>query len=1010
MKIACLQFAPQVGDVDNNLNRADAVLSKGNQTDLDEVDLLVLPELAFSGYNFKSLQDISPFLEPSGSGISALWARTTALKYNCNVVVGYPEKVDVTPEWPASPEYYNSTLIVNGEGETIANYRKSFLYYVDEKWALEGRDGFYNDYIPGLGETAMGICSDIKFVAISSRPPSRTLKERNLTRSSPYKLEAPWLAFEFAFHVLQVAANLVVISMAWPTDEDQRQYSRMPQEPDMNTITYWVQRLEPLIRAEQQDEIIVVFCNRTGSEEDLTYAGTSAVIGIKGGEVSVYGLLGRGVKELLVVDTARPAFAKLVQRTETNTTVDQEIPDTSVLLPRQPVVNASPEKLPKISSQAPKLSTAAAERQSHKPTIASRREEARHDSPKPLFTPASPERIPSAQTSEKRSYIATEKREEPPISLNTVTIQSPTSTGRRKEKPMSPSIIIPDSAFRPKRTSAEDESDSPTIETPTAPSPTPSSMRPKLFLPTTEENFELKYRQALTPFPGTAPDPRDDKLRARPFIFDGSVTVTTDILTPRTPYLEFFRDSSPQESKFYWMPPEETEESVQLQLPQNSLSAISKMKSGMSAQKTTGHMPRRQFRSPASNNLVPQQPAPSTEDKSGEKPAKVRVPTPAETQPPPTVLGSRNGPASRGPPTDPLSSASANASLPTLDQLRDLSLRSNSRSDKISSPVIERSNAIFDLSSSPFTHAKRGRDTEPQYPVADPRPQSTSRASIPIAASPSLFGDCVKQGEQQQTRQLKDEKQQTPRKNPEPQRNGERKQSRGGGRDASNRPTSSRRVGSEKSGQVRHISRPTSRRGHHDPVEEREHTQKLRSRSLGGADPVVRRVRAADIAAKNSLYGGNIVRPQTSIGHRRDTPPKFSPGYQPKLSPSAFSDPSDESTQQVQRGRPGIARESSHGPDRASSKTSRLSPDNPFTGVGDDEIIATISRINDGCPVHTSGGTPAAVVKSKEGILYAVEFAKGVETLAESIIPTQEKDVLTRLGIEGSNRRQSAVW
>jgi predicted amidohydrolase len=40
------QFAPQVGDVDNNLNRADAVLSKANPQNLD---LLVLPELAFSG-------------------------------------------------------------------------------------------------------------------------------------------------------------------------------------------------------------------------------------------------------------------------------------------------------------------------------------------------------------------------------------------------------------------------------------------------------------------------------------------------------------------------------------------------------------------------------------------------------------------------------------------------------------------------------------------------------------------------------------------------------------------------------------------------------------------------------------------------------------------------------------------------------------------------------------------------------------------------------------------------
>jgi predicted amidohydrolase len=49
MRIGCLQFAPQVGDTNNNLNRADAVLHKGNPEGLD---LLVLPELAFSGEFF----------------------------------------------------------------------------------------------------------------------------------------------------------------------------------------------------------------------------------------------------------------------------------------------------------------------------------------------------------------------------------------------------------------------------------------------------------------------------------------------------------------------------------------------------------------------------------------------------------------------------------------------------------------------------------------------------------------------------------------------------------------------------------------------------------------------------------------------------------------------------------------------------------------------------------------------------------------------------------------------
>lgn len=49
MRIACAQFSPQVGDIDNNLNRADSVLNKAKPEQLDGLDLLVLPELAFTG-------------------------------------------------------------------------------------------------------------------------------------------------------------------------------------------------------------------------------------------------------------------------------------------------------------------------------------------------------------------------------------------------------------------------------------------------------------------------------------------------------------------------------------------------------------------------------------------------------------------------------------------------------------------------------------------------------------------------------------------------------------------------------------------------------------------------------------------------------------------------------------------------------------------------------------------------------------------------------------------------
>ncbi|KAK3377790.1 carbon-nitrogen hydrolase [Podospora didyma] len=295
MRIGCLQFAPKVGDVSNNLNRADAVLAKADAMELDNLDLLVLPEMAFSGYNFKSAQDIMPFLEPSGSGISSLWARTTALKYDCTVAVGYPEKVDSSRRHRqrAAPEYYNSLILVNGDGETVANYRKSFLYDTDTTWAQEGQ-GFYGAEVDEFGKVAMGICMDI----------------------NPYKFQAPWHAFEFAFHILEVNANLVILSMAWLTHEDRATFTPFSQEPDMETLTYWAQRLEPVIRSENEDEIIVVFCNRCGIEDDVVYAGTSAVLGIKNGEVSVYGLLGRGVKDLLVVNTELPPFAKLVNRPE----------------------------------------------------------------------------------------------------------------------------------------------------------------------------------------------------------------------------------------------------------------------------------------------------------------------------------------------------------------------------------------------------------------------------------------------------------------------------------------------------------------------------------------------------------------------------------------------------------------------------------------------------------------------------------------------------------------------
>ena len=49
MRIACLQLNPKLGHVEENINRAEALLA---ETDTTKLDLLVLPELAFTGQLF----------------------------------------------------------------------------------------------------------------------------------------------------------------------------------------------------------------------------------------------------------------------------------------------------------------------------------------------------------------------------------------------------------------------------------------------------------------------------------------------------------------------------------------------------------------------------------------------------------------------------------------------------------------------------------------------------------------------------------------------------------------------------------------------------------------------------------------------------------------------------------------------------------------------------------------------------------------------------------------------
>ncbi|CAG7949628.1 unnamed protein product [Penicillium nalgiovense] len=313
MRIATLQFAPKLGDLKGNVEKANALLKTGKTVSVDgkelgvgvdllKPDILVLPELALTGYNFPSLEAIEPYLEPAGDGPSGSWARETARRLRCKVCVGYPE-IEKDSQNSDKTTYYNSLLVVDEDGKFILNYRKSFLYYTDETWAAEGQveRGFHE-----LEFASQGTVSSLRNPVHQGE---QALSENKRVATSlgicmdinPYKFEAPFTKWEFASRVLDSKSQLVILSMAWLTILSREELDALKDKPEMDTFNYWLQRFWPLLQkrmehkvdidggkaADSPKKIVIVFSNRSGEEpptDDIKpparYAGTSAIIAV----------------------------------------------------------------------------------------------------------------------------------------------------------------------------------------------------------------------------------------------------------------------------------------------------------------------------------------------------------------------------------------------------------------------------------------------------------------------------------------------------------------------------------------------------------------------------------------------------------------------------------------------------------------------------------------------------------------------------------------------------------
>ena len=144
MRTGIYQNNPRFGEVKINLEQAL------NKIETIQADLIVLPELFSTGYQFTSLEEVKDLAEEIPSGPSC----DTLIKYarskNLYMVFGIAEKHDY--------KFFNSAVLIGPDG-FIGRYRKSHLFYEEKLFFTPGDTGF-NVFDIGIAKLGIMICYD----------------------------------------------------------------------------------------------------------------------------------------------------------------------------------------------------------------------------------------------------------------------------------------------------------------------------------------------------------------------------------------------------------------------------------------------------------------------------------------------------------------------------------------------------------------------------------------------------------------------------------------------------------------------------------------------------------------------------------------------------------------------------------------------------------------------------------------------------------------------------------
>ncbi|MEN9786014.1 MAG: hypothetical protein RLZZ299_1278 [Pseudomonadota bacterium] len=219
--LSVVQFKPRRGARNANLA---SLLPLVKQALDGGARVLVLPEMAATGYRFPNPEVVRPMAEPARGATFKVLA-PLAKEHGAHIVCGFVED--------SEGRLFNSAMVVNPDGKLEAVYRKRFLYIDDHTWASAG-DLPYPVFQTPYGVATVGICMDL---------------------NDP----------RFLTHVRRVRADLVCFPTNW-IDEG------------VDPRPYWAGQLKGWSGT-------LVAADRWGSEDDVTFCGRSTIL--RNGEILV---------------------------------------------------------------------------------------------------------------------------------------------------------------------------------------------------------------------------------------------------------------------------------------------------------------------------------------------------------------------------------------------------------------------------------------------------------------------------------------------------------------------------------------------------------------------------------------------------------------------------------------------------------------------------------------------------------------------------------------------------